>query len=118
MTMNLEELQNKSYFTIGEIEQITNVAKYTIRYWEKAFGIIKPIRKESGHRRYTRQDLDIILKIKELTLKHKMTLEGAKKHLSRFMQTGAKPKNPEGFYTIRDINFLKEIQKDLSQIVK
>lgn len=116
--MNLEELQNKSYFTIGEIEQITNVAKYTIRYWEKAFGIIKPIRKESGHRRYTRQDLDIILKIKELTLKHKMTLEGAKKHLSRFMQTGARPKNPEGFYTIRDINFLKEIQKDLSQIVK
>ena len=116
--MNLEELQNKSYFTIGEIEQITNVAKYTIRYWEKAFGIIKPIRKESGHRRYTRQDLDIILKIKELTLKHKMTLEGAKKHLSRFMQTGAKPKNPEGFYTIRDINFLKEIQKDLSQIIK
>jgi len=116
--MNLEELQNKSYFTIGEIEQITNVAKYTIRYWEKAFGIIKPIRKESGHRRYTRQDLDTILKIKELTLKHKMTLEGAKKHLSRFMQTGAKPKNPEGFYTIRDINFLKEIQKDLSQIIK
>ena len=116
--MNLEELQNKSYFTIGEIEQITNVAKYTIRYWEKAFGIIKPIRKESGHRRYTRQDLDTILKIKELTLRHKMTLEGAKKHLSRFMQTGAKPKNPEGFYTIRDINFLKEIQKDLSQIIK
>ena len=116
--MTLEELQNKTYFTIGEIEQLTNVAKYTIRYWEKAFGIIKPIRKESGHRRYTRQDLDTILKIKELTAKHKMTLEGAKKHLSRFMQTGAKPKNSDGFYTIRDLNFLKEIQKDLSQIVK
>lgn len=116
--MTLEELQNKSYFTIGEIEQLTNVAKYTIRYWEKAFGLLKPIRKESGHRRYTRQDLDTILKIKELTLKHKMTLEGAKKHLSRFMQSGAKPKTSDGFYTIRDINFLKEIQKDLSQIVK
>lgn len=116
--MNLEELQNKSYFTIGEIEELTNVAKYTIRYWEKTFGLLKPIRKESGHRRYTRQDLDTILKIKELTSKHKMTLEGAKKHLSRFMGTGAKPKNSDGFYTIRDLNFLKEIQKDLSQIVK
>lgn len=116
--MTLEELQNKTYFSIGEIEQLTKVAKYTIRYWEKAFGIIKPIRKESGHRRYTRQDLETILKIKELTLKHKMTLEGAKKHLSRFMQSGAKPKNSDGFYTVRDLNFLKEIQKDLSQIVK
>ena len=47
-----------------------------------------------------------------------MTLEGAKKHLSRFMQTGAKPKKSDGFYTIRDLKFLKEIQKDLSQIVK
>ncbi len=116
--MTLEELQNKSYFTIGEIEQLTNIAQYTIRYWEKTFAIIKPIRKESGHRRYTRQDLDTILKIKELTLKHKMTLEGAKRHLNRFMQKGAKPKKSEGFYSIRDINFLKEIQKDLSQIVK
>ncbi|MBQ4493771.1 MAG: MerR family DNA-binding transcriptional regulator, partial [Elusimicrobiaceae bacterium] len=51
--MTLEELQNKSYFTIGEIEELTQVAKYTIRYWEKTFGLLKPIRKESGHRRYT-----------------------------------------------------------------
>ena len=66
--MTLEELQNKSYFTIGEIEQLTNVAKYTIRYWEKTFGLLKPIRKESRHRRYTRQDIETILKIKEPTI--------------------------------------------------
>jgi DNA-binding transcriptional MerR regulator len=116
--MNIEELQNKDYFTIGEVSKFTGVQEYTIRYWEKTFGLIKPIRKESGHRRYTKSDINTILKIKDLIYKHKMTLEGAKKHLSRFMAVGAKPKNPDAFHTVRDIKFLREIKETLSQIIK
>ena len=116
--MNLDDLQNKDYFTIGEVSKISGVPEYTIRYWEKAFGLIKPIRKESKHRRYTRADVDTILKIKDLIYKHKMTLEGAKKQLSRFMAVGAKPKSADGFYTARDVKFLKEIKETLSQIIK
>jgi Predicted transcriptional regulators len=116
--MNIDDLQNKDYFTIGEVSKISGVAEYTIRYWEKAFGLIKPIRKESKHRRYTREDVNTVLKVKELIYKHKMTLEGAKKQLSRFMASGAKPKDAEAFYTERDIKFLKEIKETLSQIIK
>jgi DNA-binding transcriptional MerR regulator len=116
--MNLDDLQNKDYFTIGEVSKISGVPEYTIRYWEKAFALIKPIRKESKHRRYTRADVDTILKIKDLIYKHKMTLEGAKKQLSRFMSIGAKPKTKDPFYTARDVKFLKEIKETLSQIIK
>lgn len=116
--MNFDDLQNKDYFTIGDVSKLSGVPEYTIRYWEKAFALIKPIRKESRHRRYTKEDINTILKIKDLIYRHKMTLEGAKKHLSRFMAQGAKPKDAGAFYTSRDVKFLKEIKETLSQIIK
>jgi DNA-binding transcriptional MerR regulator len=114
--MNIEDLQNKDYFTIGEASKLCGVEEYTIRYWEKAFGLIKPIRKESGHRRYTKADINVIFKIKDLIYKHKMTLEGAKKHLNRVMGIGARPKDE--IRTARDLKFLKGIKETLSQIIK
>lgn len=116
--MNLETLQNKDYFTIGEVSRLSGVPQYTIRYWEKTFGLVKPIRKESLHRRYTKADINTILSIKELIYKHKMTLEGAKKHLNRFLALGAKPKEEASLYNVKDLNFLKEIRDTLSQIIK
>jgi len=116
--MNIEELSKKDYFTIGEVSKLSGVPEYTIRYWERAFALLKPIRKESRHRRYTKEDINTLLKIKDLIYKHKMTLEGAKKHLSRFMALGAKPKEESGLKTTKDIKFLKEIRETLSQIIK
>jgi DNA-binding transcriptional MerR regulator len=116
--MNIEQLQSKEYFTIGDAAKICGVPEYTIRYWEKSFGLIKPIRKESLHRRYTKSDINTILKIKDLIYRHKMTLEGAKKHLNRFMAIGARPKADEGPRTARDVKFLKEIKETLSQLIK
>ncbi len=116
--MNIEELQNKEYFTIGEVSKLCGIPEYTIRYWEKSFNLIRPIRKESRHRRYTRSDINTISKIKELTQRHKMTLEGAKKHLSKYMALGAKSKENRSSYTVKDVKFLKEIKETLSQIIK
>ena len=116
--INIEQLQNKDYFTIGEAAGLCGVPEYTIRYWEKAFGLIKPIRKESRHRRYTKADINALLKIKELIYKHRMTLEGAKKHMSRYMDIGARPKEAGGGRTMRDVRFLRDIKETLSQIIK
>ncbi len=116
--MKLEDIAQKEYFTIGEVAKITSIPEYTIRYWERAFALVQPMRKQSKHRRYTRADVDSILKIKDLIYKHKMTLEGAKKHLNRFSGVGAKPKGEDAFHTARDVKFLKEVQETLSQILK
>lgn len=76
--MGLEEIEERDYFSIGDVKRITGVPEYSVRYWEAEFGLIRPIRLESGHRRYTKEDLYTILKIKDLIYKHKLTLEGAK----------------------------------------
>ena len=79
--MGLEELEQKEYFSIGDVRRITGVPEYSVRYWESEFNLIRPIRLASGHRRYRKADVYTILKIKDLIYKHKLTLEGAKRKL-------------------------------------
>lgn len=112
--MGLEELEQKDYFSIGDVKRITGVPEYSIRYWEAEFGLIKPIRLESGHRRYTKQDVYTILKIKDLIYKHKLTLEGAKKQLLHGGPLGMGNEQRTG----ADIKFLSEIKETLSQLLK
>lgn len=110
--MGLEELEQKDYFSIGDVKRITGVPEYSVRYWEAEFGLIKPIRLESGHRRYTKADVYSILKIKDLIYKHKLTLEGAKKQLLK--QHGGSGAEKTG----ADLKLLTEIKETLSQILK
>ena len=94
--MGLEELQTKDYFSIGDVKRITGVPEYSVRYWEREFNLIRPVRLPSGHRRYSKADVYTILKIKDLIYKHKLTLEGAKKQLGkhRLPLTGDKQTAP------------------------
>ncbi len=113
--MGLEEIEQKDYFSIGDVKRITGVPEYSVRYWEAEFGLIKPIRKESGHRRYTKQDVYTILKIKDLIYKHKLTLEGAKKQLGKYNLPAIKTGTPA---TQTDIKFLTEIKETLEDLLK
>ncbi len=112
--MGLEELEQKDYFSIGDVKRITGVPEYSVRYWEAEFGLIKPIRLESGHRRYTKEDVYTILKIKDLIYKHKLTLEGAKKQLSKFSPAA----RAQAKTAATDVKFLSEIKETLSQLLK
>ena len=112
--MGLEELEQKDYFSIGDVKRITGVPEYSVRYWEAEFGLIKPIRLESGHRRYTKEDVYTILKIKDLIYKHKLTLEGAKKQLSKYSPAAGGEQKKAGV----DVKFLSEMKETLSQLLK
>ena len=113
--MGLEELQTKDYFSIGDVKRITGVPEYSVRYWEKEFNLIRPVRLPSGHRRYSKTDIYTILKIKDLIYKQKLTLEGAKKQLNKY-QFATSGKNQ---FTPRiDIKLLTEIKETLADLLK
>lgn len=113
--MGLEELEQKDYFSIGDVRRITGVPEYSVRYWESEFSLIRPIRLESGHRRYTKEDVYTILKIKDLIYKHKLTLEGAKKQLSKYQFP---TQNREGNPPRTDVKLLTEIKETLEDLLK
>lgn len=113
--MGLEELQEKEYFSIGDVKRITGVPEYSVRYWESEFGLIRPVRLPSGHRRYCRADVYTILKIKDLIYKHKLTLEGAKKQLNKYQfATSSEKKNASH----TDVKLLQEIKEVLADLLK
>ena len=113
--MGLEELEQQDYFSIGDVKRITGVPEYSVRYWESEFGVIRPVRLPSGHRRYSKADVYTILKIKDLIYKHKLTLEGAKKQLSKyqFSTTGGPTSAPR-----TDVKLLTEIKEALVNLLK
>ena len=52
-----------------------------MRYWETEFGAIKPEKSRRGQRVYSRQDVDMLLKVKDLLYGHRYTIAGARKKL-------------------------------------
>ena len=109
---------DKNYFHISEASQIAQVPSHTLRYWEHALKLLRPTRRESGHRRYTRKDLELILKIKDLRYNKRYTLAGTKKFLLEESRKGVeqlKLQMPEGHPAIET---LKEAKKELKNLLE
>ncbi len=75
------KLPNKLYFKIGEVAKFAEVAPHVIRYWESEFDKIKPKRANSKQRLFRKEDVLLILQIKELLHNQGFTISGAKKYL-------------------------------------
>jgi DNA-binding transcriptional MerR regulator/methylmalonyl-CoA mutase cobalamin-binding subunit len=63
------ENPSEKLYTIGTVSKLTGVGAITLRAWERRYGLIKPVRKDSGHRLYTREHIDQINRITALTQK-------------------------------------------------
>lgn len=65
----LADHPGEKLYTIGTVSKLTGVGAITLRAWERRYGLIQPVRKDSGHRLYTRAHIDQINRITALTQK-------------------------------------------------
>jgi DNA-binding transcriptional MerR regulator len=63
------EYPGEKLYTIGTVSKLTGIGAITLRAWERRYELIQPIRKESGHRLYSRAHIDQINRITALTSK-------------------------------------------------
>ena len=115
-------LPDKEFFTMGEAARIAQVPAHTLRYWEQRVGLLKPARRSSGHRRYTRADLETILQLKELLQRRKMTIAGARRALleaKRPPKPGAETAaaGRDGAVNAATLKLLREIRKEIQALV-
>ena len=68
--------------TIGEVSQIINFPVYVIRFWEKKFDLIKPIKRKGGNRYFDKSQISNLIIIKKLLHEDRYSIEGAKKVLT------------------------------------
>ncbi len=88
----------KRFKRIGEVSKITGLAPSVLRFWEKEFEELSPI-KRKGQRLYSDKDLKLILLIKELLYERGFTIEGARRYLRGETVEG----NPKRSRLIREI---------------
>lgn len=79
----LDNRPNKLFYRIGEVSAITGLEPYVLRYWETEFPHLRPEKRKSGQRLYTKKDLENILQVKSLLHEQGFTITGAKKKLRR-----------------------------------
>lgn len=60
------DLDNQALYQISTVSTMTGVNAVTLRAWERRYGLLKPLRTDSGHRLYTEADIGLIKAILQL----------------------------------------------------
>jgi len=68
-------------YRIGTVCRLLGVKPHVIRYWEQEIPLLSPRKDEQGRRLYSRQELDLLLRIKYLLQQKKFTLAGVREKL-------------------------------------
>ena len=126
------QIPDKLYYKIGEVAKFTGVKTHVLRYWESEFSAIKPNKSRSNQRLYRRQDVDLILRLKDLLYNQGFTIAGARKKL-REKPVAQEVPEPDAQPPIQaadddqlalpladtvDLKILKEIQSDIVRLQK
>ncbi len=72
----------KMFYTIKETSDLLGENESTLRFWEGEFKELRPRRSSGGKRLYSEADIELLKKIKYLLRERKVSIEGAKEHLS------------------------------------
>lgn len=101
---NLRLFPDRLFYKIGEVSKIVGVEPYVLRYWETEFPFLKPKKSKSGHRIYTKDDIDIIMQIKHLLYEEKYTIDGVRKRLCNIKHQSITEFNKKEIESIRKQN--------------
>ena len=58
-----KEPEDTALYPIRTVSDLTGVNAITLRAWERRYGLFEPVRKASGHRLYTQENIDLITRV-------------------------------------------------------
>lgn len=76
-------IHEKYFQRIGEVADQLGLPTHVLRYWESEFPQLRPKKGSGGQRLYRSEDVRLIAEIKTLLYGQGMTIEGARKALSK-----------------------------------
>jgi DNA-binding transcriptional MerR regulator len=113
-------------YKIGEVCRMADVQPYVLRYWETEFPQLAPNKSGGGQRLYTKNEIDVILRIKQLLYSEGFTIAGAKKKLETELNEPASveapaPSSPPPAATRPSpafANALLDVKRELGEILE
>ncbi len=109
------QIPDKLYFKIGEVVDLTGIKAHVLRYWESEFSVVRPVKSKGKQRLYRRQEIELILYLKDLLYSQGYTIAGAKKKLR---EKGAAAGHAAGtdLSSGRAVRLLRELRQDLMRL--
>ncbi|GAB4512329.1 MAG: MerR family transcriptional regulator [Haliangiales bacterium] len=80
-------IPDKQYFRIGEVARIADVKAHVLRFWESEFSALAPGKSKSGHRVYSRDEVGLVLRIRDLLYEDGYTIAGARRQLGEAVRS-------------------------------
>ena len=74
-------IQNKLYYSISEVAEMTGVKPHVLRYWESEFSDLRPKKNRAGNRSYRDKDIRMVVAIRDLLYQQGYTIQGARLQL-------------------------------------
>lgn len=103
-------MAEKIYYSMGEVAEMLDVRQSVVRYWEKEFGMVRPMRNKKGNRLFSPQDVSRLKMIHHLVRERGMKLEGARKALKQMLR--------EGQSAQRETELLERLQRIRAQLLE
>ena len=82
VTTELPPIPAKRYFAIGEVSALCAVKPHVLRYWEREFKQLHPIKRRGNRRYYQPRDVIMVRRIRELLYDQGFTIDGARQRLA------------------------------------
>ncbi|MCJ7465502.1 MAG: MerR family transcriptional regulator [Maribacter sp.] len=101
------DLPEKRYYGIGEVARAFNVNTSLVRFWEKEFDVLKPMKNAKGNRKFTPEDIKNLQLIYHLVKERGFTLEGAKIHLKEDKQK-----------TLSNFDIIQKLERVKTELIK
>lgn len=84
----LPAIPAKRYFTIGEVSALCGVKAHVLRYWEREFPQLKPLKRRGNRRYYQHHEVLLIRRIRRLLYEEGFTISGARSRLNQMERDG------------------------------
>lgn len=115
----LTVIPDRMYFRIGDVAEIAGVQPYVLRFWEKEFDFLSPIKNASGQRLYRKGDVEAVLLIKRLLYMERYSIEGAKKRIKELRKEGGLSiaKKERAALDDHKIDCIRSIREELQSLI-
>jgi DNA-binding transcriptional MerR regulator len=113
-------IPDKLYFRIGETAALAKVKTSVLRFWETQFSELSPQKSSSGQRLYSREQVALVLEIRQLLYEERLTIAGTQQRLLSLCN-----KSPENLAQQSQLQpqeasqtLLRQIKHELEQLQK
>lgn len=115
MSGNLPSIPSKPYFTVKEVLDLCEIKQHVLRYWDSEFMQSELINKRINRRFYSRNELFLIKRIKDLLYNKGFTIHRVKNMLSKVKDCSYYNLNYAVSLTGSELNILNtEIEKSIA----